>query len=375
MIIPIKPWLELSDAASSVSGVKVSGAEGNGFDWNGLALSSSIDMENNAGDEPDRGVISAADLMGGGRGGELPFYHESVLPGEVLDALKPGEGKQIFDGTLGGGGHSEMLLRAGAHVIGCDQDAEALAHASKRLESFGDQFLPVQANFGDMDVVFEELGIDTVDGILLDIGVSSRQIDSADRGFSFMREGPLDMRMNREAGKSAADLVNEADEFELGRIFRDYGEEKSWRKVAAAIVKSRKDSPITTTLQLSELVGTVIPKRSAKNPATKVFQALRIAVNDELGRLEVALEKATNFLGRDGVLAVITFHSLEDRIVKQFFRRTSMPYIDRPEWPEPKENPDYRYNLLQRRAVSPTDEELSRNPRARSAKLRAGVRV
>ncbi|NNE92573.1 MAG: 16S rRNA (cytosine(1402)-N(4))-methyltransferase RsmH [Verrucomicrobiales bacterium] len=330
---------------------------------------------------PDRNgkpVQQPNSVLGPDRGGiveDLPFYHEPVLKREVLAALKPGFGKQFLDGTTGGGGHSELLLTAGAHVIGCDQDEEALAYATARLGRFGDQFLPVPANFADMEQVFEEIGVDRVDGILLDIGVSSHQLDEARRGFSFSKDGPLDMRMNQSAGQTAADLVNEEDEEELGRIFREYGEERSWRKAARAIVSARKKEKIETTKQLSEVIGSVIPKTSARNPATKIFQGLRIAVNDELGRLEEALEKSADYLLADGVLAVITFHSLEDRIVKQFLRRTSQPYIDRPEWPEPKLNPDYRFNLPSRKAIQPSEEEIEGNPRARSAKLRVGVRI
>ena len=314
-------------------------------------------------------------MPGAGNRGPLPFYHQPVLSNEVLHVFQPAMGKQIFDGTLGGGGHTEMLLEAGAHVIGCDQDSEALDYASARLERFEDQFLPVQQNFGNLDAVFDELGIDKVDGILLDIGVSSRQLDSADRGFSFMKDGPLDMRMNRDAGESAADLVNNADEDELARIFRDYGEEEMWRKAARRVVEAREKSPIETTAQFSEVIASVIPKRSARNPATKVFQALRIAVNDELGVLETALEKAADRLLPGGSLAVITFHSLEDRIVKRFLKNASKKEIDRPEWPEPRPNPEYRYDLVRRKAIEPSAAEVAENPRSRSAKLRVGVRV
>ena len=305
----------------------------------------------------------------------MEFYHDPVLAYEVLEALQPEEGKQFFDGTLGGGGHAELLLANGAHVIGSDQDVDAIEYVSRKLESYGDRFLPVHGNFVNIDEVLMEVGIDQVDGILLDLGVSSHQLDEAERGFSFRKEGPLDMRMDQTQGQTAADLVNTLEKEELIRIFRDYGEERKAAKVAQAIINYRADSLFETTAELADVVASVIPKTGRKHPATKVFQALRIAVNNELDVLEQVLEKALDALGPGGVLAVITFHSLEDRIVKQFMRSRSEKTIDRPEWPAPKANPQYSVDLPHRKPKSPTEEELEANNRSRSAKLRVATKV
>ncbi|MCB1231726.1 MAG: 16S rRNA (cytosine(1402)-N(4))-methyltransferase RsmH [Verrucomicrobiae bacterium] len=302
-------------------------------------------------------------------------YHLPVLMDEVLTALRPGSEKWIFDGTLGGGGHSEALLRAGASVIACDQDLEAIVYASARLAVFGERFSAVHANFGSIDRILSESGVGAVDGILLDLGVSSRHLDAAERGFSFQKDGPLDMRMNFTEGRSAADLVNEEDEAELARIFWEFGEERASRKIARAIVTAREKQPFTRTLELAGLIASVLPRGGAKHPATRVFQALRIAVNEELVRLNEALAKSIDCLKPGGALAVITFHSLEDRIVKQFMRRHSEKTIDRPEWPAPKPNPEYFFDLPGRKPIAPSVEEQKANPRARSAKLRVAVRV
>lgn len=267
-----------------------------------------------------------------------------------------------------------MFLESGAHVIGCDQDAAALDHAGRRLSRFEDRFLPVRGNFENLDTLLSGLGVDQVDGILLDLGVSSRQLDDGSRGFSFQQEAPLDMRMDDRADLSAAVVVNEWPEEELIRIFREFGEERRARRVAQEIVRVREKKPIRTTTELASIVESVIPRVSGRHPATRVFQAIRIAVNRELDVLEVALEKAVDRLLPGGVLAVITFHSLEDRIVKQFLRRRSQPFLDRPEWPEPRENPEFSLTLPTRKAIVADDEEVKRNPRARSAKLRLAVR-
>lgn len=366
MIIPIKPWLDLANHGSGTACV---GRPSTGF--SGLILTA-------------EGGLNpwgwTARTLQGPLGGINPkdrmeFYHEPILAEAILEALEPVAGKQIFDGTVGGGGHAELLLRHGAHVIGCDQDREALDHATRRLADYEDAFLPVRGNFRDMDRILAELGIEGVDGILLDLGVSSRQLDDPSRGFSFREDGPLDMRMDDRSGPTAADLVNEWPEEELARIFRDYGEERHASRVAREIVKVRALSPIRTTFALAETVARVVPKTSGKNPATRVFQAIRIAVNGELEALEVALEKAPGLLLPGGVLVVLTFHSLEDRIVKRFMHRRSAPYIDRPDWSEPRANPDFCFHLPHRRAIPPGEAEVRRNPRARSAKLRVAVKA
>ncbi len=303
-------------------------------------------------------------------------YHQPVLMEEVLSALAPAPGRTIVDGTLGGGGHARAILARGAKIIGLDQDGGAIGYCIQHLVGYdADSVRLVRANFRSLATVLDQLHFPKVDGVLLDLGVSSRQLDQADRGFSFQRSGPLDMRMDQSAPASAADLVNGSDEAELTRIFRTYGEEPAAARVAAAIVKARRQEPIKDTLALAKVVETVIPKRGPKNPATRVFQALRIAVNDELGAVTDGLEAATARLNPGGRLAVITFHSLEDRLVKNFCRETTSPTVDRPEWPAPRPNPRYAFRALSRRAITPSETELAANPRSRSAKLRALERI
>lgn len=302
-------------------------------------------------------------------------YHETVLRDEAVDFLQPAEGKRFFDGTLGGGGHSEALLEGGARVLGCDQDEEAIHHACARLASFGDRFSAVRSNFSDVDVLLADFGWGKVNGILLDLGVSSRHLDAPERGFSFRNDGPLDMRMDVRQEQTAADLINGAEQEELARIFWEYGEERASRRIAKAIVGRREKQPFTRTADLAEVIASVLPRGGKKHPATRVFQAVRIAVNAELARLSEALAKAPDCLQPGGILAVITFHSLEDRIVKRFLRRHSEEIIDRPEWPAPKPNPDCHFRLPSRKPIGPTSEEQERNPRSRSAKLRVGIRL
>lgn len=300
---------------------------------------------------------------------EQPFYHESILLDEVVEYLEPAEGKMFADGTLGGGGHTEALLKAGAAVKGVDRDREARAYASERLARFGDRFEAVAGCFSEMSRFAEEGEWGGLDGILLDLGVSSHQLDAGERGFSFRFDGPLDMRMGSE-GKTAADLVNTWSEADLRQIFWDLGEEKSARKIAAWIVAEREKAPFITTLQLADGIAKLLGRRGRTHPATKVFQALRMEVNDELGELRRFLKTASDLLKPGGRLAIITFHSLEDRIVKQTFRDCSREEIDRPEWPEPRPNPEFCYRLLTRRGIAPGEEEINRNPRSRSSRLR-----
>jgi len=301
-------------------------------------------------------------------------YHQSVLLAETLAQLAPAPGLLFVDGTLGGGGHSEALLRAGASVIGIDQDPQALDHAARRLASFGDAFRPVRANFETVGAVLDRLGVEAIDGALFDIGVSSRQLDAPERGFSFQAEGPLDMRMDPEGPVTAADLVNTLPEEELARLLRELGEEPSARRIAAHLARVREDRPLATTLDLARSVEAVIPRRGRIHPATRVFQALRIAVNRELEVLTAALETVSTRLRPGGRLAVITFHSLEDRIVKQFFKSRSIPWLDRPEWPEPRRNPDLLFRTPLPRSVTASVAEQTANPRSRSARLRVAIR-
>lgn len=297
-------------------------------------------------------------------------YHAPVLLAETLALLAPAPGKLFVDGTLGGGGHTEAFLQAGARVIGLDQDPQALAFAGERLKPFGDQFQAVRANFEEIGSVLDTLSVAGIDGALLDIGVSSWQLDTPERGFSFQEDGPLDMRMNPDAPLSAADLVNTLPEAELIRIFREYGEENAARRIAGQIVRDREARPLETTFDLVRSVEKVNPRRGRAHPATKVFQALRIAVNRELEVLQNALVAFSARLNPGGRLGVITFHSLEDRIVKTFFKARSLEWLDRPDWPEPRRNPDFQFRLLTTKPVVASAEEQARNPRSRSAKLR-----
>lgn len=301
-------------------------------------------------------------------------YHAPVLPAEVLRAFEPVAGRLVVDCTLGGG-HSEILLEAGAEVIGIDQDPEAIAFASKRLARFGNRFRSVQSNFNQIGRVLGELGLHSVDGCLLDLGVSSHQLDSPERGFSFRADGPLDMRMSPDLTVTAADWVNTASPEQLERMFREYGEEPQARRIAQRLVKDRAVRPFRTTLELADGVERVVPRRGRTHPATQVFQALRIAVNRELEVLQQTLGVLGGLLAPGGRLAVLTFHSLEDRIVKQLFQRCSSPTIDRPEWPAPRRNPDCIYRKLTGKPAVAGAEEQRQNPRSRSAKLRVVERL
>ncbi len=298
------------------------------------------------------------------------IYHLPVLPAEIATWMDAGPGKFIIDGTLGGGGHSEMFLKAGATVLGIDRDPEALAHARTRLIEFGCRFSTWEGNFSRLQEIPEiRLGA-RADGLLLDLGVSSRQLDSAARGFSFMRDGPLDMRMGPSSPHTAAQIVNTWDEAEITRILFELGEEPKARRIAAAIVKQRSARKFATTLELAACIEAAVGRHGRTHPATRAFQAIRMAVNEELESLAGALAGVSSVLKPGGRLLVITFHSLEDRLVKRFLRHRSAPFIDDPGWPEPRPNPDYQFQLLARKAVAPTAEETTLNPRARSAKLR-----
>jgi 16S rRNA (cytosine1402-N4)-methyltransferase len=273
-------------------------------------------------------------------------YHRPVLDTEALERLKPKAGLLILDATCGGGGHTEALLESGADVVALDQDPDAVRHVTERLAHLGRRIIVRQANFRHADCVLDELGIRTIGGALLDLGVSSRQLENAERGFSFIRNGPLDMRMDPRTILTAATIVNDYSEEELTRLFRELGEEPAARRIASMILKMRKTSPFRETLPLARTIEKLVGRHGRQHPATQVFQALRMEVNDELGALEQGLRVLTARLERGGRIAVITFHSLEDRIVKNFFRDHSKEWLDRPEWPEPRRNPDYDLALV-----------------------------
>ena len=297
--------------------------------------------------------------------------HQSVLLAEVVQALEPASGKILVDGTFGAGGYSRALLEAGAEVIAFDRDPTAARFAAP-LAGAG-RFRLIQDRFSTMADYVET----PCDGVALDLGVSSMQIDEAERGFSFLRDGPLDMRMSL-AGPSAADLVNTAEAAELARIFWIYGEERQSRRIAAALARRRAEAPFERTLDLAEVVERALGgRRGAKvHPATRTFQALRIAVNGELAELEAGLEAAERILRAGGRLAVVTFHSLEDRMVKAFFtERAGRTPAGSRHLPPQAAAARPTFSLLFNGARAPSEAEIAANPRARSAKLRAGVRT
>ncbi len=298
--------------------------------------------------------------------------HVPVLLDEVLDALKPAPGMLLIDGTFGAGGYSRAFLARGARVIAFDRDPTTAALAAD-LEGRED-FRLIQAPFSTMA---EHLGDAAAEGVALDIGVSSMQMDEAERGFSLMRDGPLDMRMSGE-GLTAADMVNTWEPGDLARVFRDYGEERQARRVVAAIVRRRTEAPFTRTLELADVVEKALGgRRGARlHPATRVFQGLRIAVNEELAELEKGLVAAERVLKVGGRLAVVSFHSLEDRIVKTFFAtRSGRTGAVSRHVPPRAAGPAPSFELITGGAITPSDGETARNPRSRSAKLRFGVRT
>ncbi len=305
-----------------------------------------------------------------------PFEHLSVMSEEVLHWLQPVAGGIYLDGTLGGAGHSRLVLEAAAEsrLIGLDRDPAALKKAAEVLAHYGDRVSLHHATFDQADQVLRQLDIDGLDGMLLDLGVSSHQLDTPERGFSFRYDAPLDMRMDPTVGITAADIVNQADEAELVRIFFEYGEERYSRRIVRKIIAQRKESAITKTGELAELVRHAVPggHRPGKiHPATRVFQALRIHVNDELGQVKRGVAAGISLLKPGGRLVVITFHSLEDRIVKHLFREKAQGCICPPRLPvcQCMNTPDVK--ILTRRGIKAGETEIDQNVRSRSAILRA----
>lgn len=299
--------------------------------------------------------------------------HLPVLPDEVAGLLAD-EPRLVLDGTLGLGGHSERLLEAGDRVIGVDRDPEALERARARLARFGSSFTAVQGNFRDARAILDELGVERVEGALVDLGVSSLQLDRAERGFSFRQAGPLDMRMGPDA-ESVRELLERVDEAELRRILFRYGEERWAPKIARAILGARPR--LETTSELAEVVARAIPRGAwpkGIHPATRTFQALRIAANDELGALEDFLAAVPSLLAAGGRAVIVSFHSLEDRAVKRAFAELAHPCRCPPGLPICRCGAA-EWKLLTRKVVKPSEEEVARNPRARSAKLRAVERL
>ena len=306
-------------------------------------------------------------------------YHTPVLLKEVVTQLQPHRGGMYVDCTVGGGGHAREILRAcgpEGQLIGLDWDEDAIAASREGLSEFGARVQLVRASYVELERVLMSLGVTTVDGVVFDLGVSSRQFDEPGRGFSFQREGPLDMRMSRQLGATARDILRTASLEELARIFRVYGEEKRARAIARKLVAERDRSPLETTTQLARLVeGVLGPKRSGIHPATRVFQALRIAVNNELENLKHGLEVATRFLKPGARLAVISFHSLEDRIVKRFFVEQSGACICPPGLPACACGRKKVLQIVTRKPLTSDEEEVRSNPRARSAKLRVAEKI
>ena len=307
------------------------------------------------------------------------FEHLSVMPEEVLNWLQPHASGIYLDGTTGGGGHSRLILEAapGCRMICLDRDPAALNKAAQVLEPFGDRVSLHHATFDQADSVLQQLGIDHLDGMLLDLGVSSHQLDTPERGFSFRHDAPLDMRMNPQAGVTAADIVNQADEAELLRIFFEYGEERFSRRIVRKIIAQRSEEPITRTAQLAELVRQAVPggkKPSRIHPATRVFQALRIQVNEELDQVKNGVSAGIDLLKPGGRMVVISFHSLEDRIVKHLYRERATGCICPPRLPVCQCDKQPEVKVLTRKGVRASAAEFEMNTRSRSAVLRVAER-
>lgn len=311
----------------------------------------------------------------------MEFKHKSVLLYETVDELNIKPDGIYVDGTLGGGGHSYEIagrLSEGGRLIGIDQDEDAIKAASKRLEPYMDRVTIVRNNYCNMDKVLDELGIDKVDGIMLDLGVSSYQLDAADRGFTYNVDTALDMRMDQRQEITAKDIVNEYSEFDLYRIIRDYGEDRFAKNIAKHIVAARQEKPIETTFELNDIIKAAIPMKvraTGGHPSKRTYQAIRIELNKELEVLENSIDMMIDRLKPEGRLCIITFHSLEDRIVKTRFRNNENPCTCPPSFPACVCGKVPNGRVITRKPVVPTDEEINENSRSKSSKLRVFERV
>lgn len=311
----------------------------------------------------------------------MEFKHKSVLLYETVDELNIKPDGIYVDGTLGGGGHSYEIagrLSEGGRLIGIDQDEDAIKAAGKRLEPYMDRVTIVRNNYCNMDKVLDELGIDKVDGIMLDLGVSSYQLDAADRGFTYNVDTALDMRMDQRQEITAKDIVNEYSEFDLYRIIRDYGEDRFAKNIAKHIVAARQEKPIETTFELNDIIKAAIPMKvraTGGHPSKRTYQAIRIELNKELEVLENSIDMMIDRLKPEGRLCIITFHSLEDRIVKTRFRNNENPCICPPSFPACVCGKVPKGRVITRKPVVPTDEEINENSRSKSSKLRVFERV
>ena len=306
----------------------------------------------------------------------MEFKHKSVLLNETIDGLNIKPDRIYVDGTLGGGGHAyEVCRRLGekGSIVGIDQDAAAIEAASARLKDFGEKVTIVRSNYCDMKSKLHELGIDKVDGIVLDLGVSSYQLDTAERGFSYREDAPLDMRMDTRQKMTARDIVNDYTEADLYRVIRDYGEDKFAKNIAKHIVQARAVKPVETTAELSEIIRASIPMKFQKksgHPAKRTFQAIRIELNRELDVLRDSLDDMIDLLNPGGRLCIITFHSLEDRIVKSAFRKNENPCTCPPDFPVCVCGKKSKGSIITKKPILPSEEELEYNSRSKSAKLR-----
>lgn len=311
----------------------------------------------------------------------MEFKHKSVLLYETVDELNIKPDGIYVDGTLGGGGHSYEIakrLSGGGRLIGIDQDEDAIKAAGKRLEPYMDRVTIVRNNYCNMDKVLDELGIDKVDGIMLDLGVSSYQLDAADRGFTYNVDTALDMRMDQRQEITAKDIVNEYSEFDLYRIIRDYGEDRFAKNIAKHIVAARQEKPIETTFELNDIIKAAIPMKvraTGGHPSKRTYQAIRIELNKELEVLENSIDMMIDRLKPEGRICIITFHSLEDRIVKTRFRNNENPCTCPPSFPACVCGKVPKGRVITRKPVVPTDEEINENSRSKSSKLRVFERV